>query len=376
MRARISLLLAALTLALGCAGRDRPPALSGFDDLTDAGNTGFRGVDAIPVNVPDCGGSVATLQRRRAAAILVIDRSGSMRDRTADNSGVSKWDAMLNALGTVLPQVDQALELGLLLYPSPRAVGGSAEQACRVDASLEIEPRYGNAEAVLQALRRTGPSGGTPTSAALQTAATWYLRATDREGERYLILATDGAPNCVLGADPTTCRCTGPRDPLCNPATNSNAAINCLDGERPVTLIADAAGMGVPTYVLGLRGTEDFAELLERMAVAGMRPRASSPRYYSVGSAQELSTEFRGITTSIAECRFLLDAPPPDRDLVDLRLDGASIYRDRSRRDGWDWSDENPLEIRFYGRSCQILQAASGGSRLRAVFGCPAPTPP
>jgi hypothetical protein len=72
----------------------------------------------------------------------------------------------------------------------------------------------------------------------------------------------------------------------------------------------------------------------------------------------------------------LLDQLFRDRDLVDLRLDGASIYRDRSRRDGWDWSDENPVEIRFYGRSCQVLQAASGGSRLRAVFGCPAPTPP
>lgn len=371
-----ALLIAAL-LALGCAGRERPPPLSDSEgNLIDAGSAGFRGVDAIPVSVPDCGGSEATLRRRRAAAILVIDRSGSMRDRTADPSPVSKWDALVSALAQVLPQVDQAVELGLLLFPSPRGSGGTVDQVCRVDPSLELEPRYGNAAAILRALRASGPAGGTPTSSALQTATSWYLRATDREGERYLILATDGGPNCAPGADPSTCRCTGPRETLCNPATNSNAPINCLDETRPVTIIREAAATGVPTYVLGLRGTEDFADVLESMAIAGMRPRAASPSYYPVSSAPELATEFRLITSTIAECRFALMSAPPDPELVDVRLDGASIYRDRSRQDGWDWSTENPLELRFYGRSCQLLQAASGGSSLRAVFGCPAPTPP
>lgn len=370
-------LIATVSLALGCAGRDRPPALANSEgNFIDAGNVGFQGVDAIPVNIPDCGGSEATLRRRRAAAILVIDRSGSMRDRTRDATPISKWDALVNALNVVLPQVDQAVELGLLLFPSPRAVGGTTDQVCRVDPALEIAPMYGNAATILRALRFAPPGGGTPTSAALQTAAGWYLRATDRDGERYMILATDGGPNCVPDADPMTCRCTGPRETLCNLATNSAAPINCLDETRPVSIIREAATAGVPTYVLGLPGTEDFADVLESMAVAGMRPRATSPSYYPVSSAAELATEFRQITTTIAECRFALETPPPDPDLVDVRLDGASIYRDVTHTDGWDWSSDNPNELRFYGRSCGLLQAASGGSRLRAVFGCPAPTPP
>ena len=377
MRAR-SVVAALITLVLaGCAGKERPAVLSETDDGMDAGTVGFRGVDAIPVRVPDCGGSEASLRRRRASAILVIDRSGSMNDLTTGATPVRKWQALVTALESVLPQVDQAVELGLLMFPGAQVgMVQSASQVCAVSSTLAVEPRYGNAATILAALRATQPAGGTPTSNALLAAVGWYLRATDRDGERYLILATDGGPNCLLSADPRTCRCSGPRETLCNPDTNQNAATNCVDETRPVTLLREAAQSGVPTYVLGLRGTENFADILDAMAIAGGRARTESPRYYSVASAPELANEFRTITSSIAECRFALNSAPPDPDLVDVRLDGASIYRDRNHLDGWDWSPANPQELQFYGRSCQILQAASGGSSLRAVFGCPAPTPP
>lgn len=379
MRLRDVAAVAALGLSLGgCAQKERPGVYQGTtDDGMDAGTTGFRGVDAIPVRQHDCGGSEAVLTRRRAAAILVIDRSGSMSDNTTDATPVRKWNALVSALQSVLPQVDQAVELGLVMFPAPppRMVT-TPEDVCRVNPALEIEPRYGNAAAILRALQATSPAGGTPTASALLAATNWYLRATDREGERYLILATDGGPNCTLDANPLTCRCTGPRDVLCNPTTNRNAVTNCLDETRPVAIIREAAAMGVPTYVLGLRGTEDFADILDAMAVAGQRPRPMAPRYYPVASAQELGNEFRTITSGIAECRFALESAPPDPELVDVRLDGASIYRDVMHNDGWDWSADNPREMRFYGRTCALLQAASGGSRLRAVFGCPAPTPP
>lgn len=379
MRLRDVAAVAAMCLTLGgCAQKERPGVYTGTtDDGMDAGGTGFMGVDAIPIRQQDCGGSEAVLTRRRASAILVIDRSGSMIDRTSDPTPVRKWDALVSALQTVLPQVDQAVELGLVMFPAPPpAMFTGPADVCRVNPALEIEPRYGNAEAILRALQQARPAGGTPTSNALLAATSWYLRATDREGERYLILATDGGPNCSLNGDPRTCRCTGPRATLCNPATNPAAATNCLDETGPVAVIRDAASMGVPTYVLGLTGTEDFADLLDVMAVAGQRPRATTPRYYPVSSAQELGNEFRTITTGIAECRFELASAPPDPDLVDVRLDGASIYRDVMHNDGWDWSAGNPREMRFYGRTCALLQAASGGSRLRAVYGCPAPTPP
>jgi hypothetical protein len=367
-----------LALVLGaCADPERPLVREGDDPGLDAGSTGFLGVDAIPVRVPDCGGSEAVLTRRRATAVLVIDRSGSMADNTVDATATSKWTALLAALRAVLLQVDQAVELGLALFPAAQPPGPNPqEMSCRVDAALTVEPRYGAASAILDALARVTPAGSTPTSGGLQLAFSWYLRAPDRDGERYVILATDGGPNCGVDHDPRTCRCTGPRDPRLSPDVRCNSTLSCLDETRPVTLIAEGARGGVPTYVLGLNGTEDFVDVLDAMASAGGRAREGAPRYYPVASAQALADQFQAITSRIAECRFALGSPPPDPDLVDVRLDGASILRDARHADGWDWSPADPLEIRFYGRSCAILQAASGGSRLRAVFGCAAPTPP
>lgn len=367
-----------LALVLGaCAEPERPPVLAGDGGGIDAESARPLRVDAIPVRVSDCGGSEAVLTRRRASAVLVIDRSGSMAENTSDATATSKWDALLAALRAVLPQVDQAVELGLALFPAAQPTGPTPQEvSCRVDAALAVEPRYGAASTILDVLGGVRPAGSTPTSDALQLAFSWYRRSPDRDGERYVILATDGGPNCGADHDPRTCRCTGPRDPRLSPDVRCNSSLSCLDETRPASLIAEAARADVPTYVLGLRGTEDFADVLDAMATAGGRAREGSPRYYPVASAQDLANQFQAITSRIAECRFALGSPPPDPALVDVRLDGASIVRDARHADGWDWSPADPLEIRFYGRSCAILQAASGGSRLRAVFGCAAPTPP
>lgn len=62
--------------------------------------------------------------------------------------------------------------------------------------------------------------------------------------------------------------------------------------------------------------------------------------------------------------------------LVDLRLDGQSLIDDVRQIDGWDWATGAHREIRFHGRTCDRVRAATGGSRLVAAFGCPAPVPP
>ena len=68
-----------------------------------------------------------------------------------------------------------------------------------------------------------------------------------------------------------------------------------------------------------------------------------------------------------------LVAPPPDPSLVDLRLDGASLVHDVSEPDGWNWSSDAHTSIRFFGRTCDVVRASTGGSRLVPPFGCPAP---
>jgi len=152
--------------------------------------------------------------------------------------------------------------------------------------------------------------------------------------------------------------------------------LQCLDGERTTSMIDALRADGVGTYVLGLNGVQDYASILDTMAVAGGHPRPASPRFYSASSSSELASQFESVTSALVECRFVLDGPPPDPTLVDVRLDGASLVHDVREADGWNWSGDAHREIRFFGHTCEAVRAATGGSRLVAAFGCPAPVPP
>lgn len=94
-------------ISLGCSGGSRPPALGGYDLDAGADESLVSVVrDAIPLReMPSCGGTAMSLTRRRASAILVIDRSGSMVENTLD--GVRKWTALLAALDRALPRIER-----------------------------------------------------------------------------------------------------------------------------------------------------------------------------------------------------------------------------------------------------------------------------
>lgn len=371
---RVGALLA--LCAVACSGGSRPPSLTGELDAGSEDVLVSAVRDAIPIReMPSCGGTSMSLTRRRASAILVIDRSGSMLENAPD--GMEKWTALLNALAGALPRIEQNVALGLVTFPQPIPTGvpRTLQSICALRTTLDLEPRIGNASAIMTRLRAIPPDGPTPTAGAEEVAGRWFINNPDRDGERYLILATDGAPNCNPALDPTTCRCAGAAA-MCNPSTNSFAPINCLDDTRTVAAINLFRQQEVFTYVVGLSGIEAFTSVLDQMAESGGRARMATPRYYPASTANDLARELTNITSGIVDCRFRLSAVPPDPTLVDLRLDGMSLIHDTGRRDGWDYSDGTFQEIRFYGRTCDQVSSATGGSNLIAAFGCPAPVPP
>ncbi len=245
---------------------------------------------------------------------------------------------------------------------------------CNTPTRLELEPAPANIPLILDRFNTTQPSGPTPTALSLRLVRDWFLAHVDLVGDRYVILATDGGPNCNTMADPTTCRCTG--GPSLCASSNIYARINCLDAEPAISEVRMLASMGVRTFVIGLNGTQDFADVLNQMADAGGRPRADMTRYYNATSATELVSELGRVTQALADCTLRLEMAPPDPNLVDMRLDGHSLYRDVRHMNGWDWGDDTHREIVFYGATCDQIHDSSGGSRLAAAFGCPAPTPP
>ena len=368
-----------LALALAaCGGNARPPSLASVFDGAAPGDldAGPAARDAVPLReMPSCGGTAASLSRRQVTVVLVIDRSGSMMDPGTD--GTPKWNALLATLGALLPRIEDDVQLGLEMFPNPQnpaMMTTSEAVACALHASIDVAPAYHNAATILRALHGWLPYGPTPTAAALESAGTWFRTAPDRSGDQYIILATDGAPNCNPDLPVAGCRCTSP--PAMCQASNPSGASACLDDVRTLATIRASHLAGVDTYVVGLSGVEDFSDVLGRMATEGGRARSTTPPYYAAGSATELTRELTSISSSIVDCRFALQAAPPDPTLVDVRLDGASLVHDVGHVDGWDWFDDTHGAIVFYGRTCDEITAATGGSRLVAAFGCPAPVPP
>ncbi|MHB8878387.1 MAG: vWA domain-containing protein [Myxococcaceae bacterium] len=111
------------------------------------------------------------------------------------------------------------------------------------------------------------PFGGRPTGATLAALSSYApLNTTDRE--QFIVLVTDGAPNCNAVLDPTSCRCTPAAVAPCG------AADRCLDQDRAVAALTTLREKGIRTFVVGFgaeaaSSTSLTAEALSAMALAG-----------------------------------------------------------------------------------------------------------
>lgn len=351
------------------------PGTNGSGGGSSGGVNPVRPDVFLPDGALRCGGMVRGLSQSRAQVLLVVDRSGSMNELTSDS--VRKWSALSSGLRAVLPRVEDRLALGLLFFPAVTATAMSATSACMVGGTLAVEPAFGNADDIFDAISRTSPLGSTPTASALDRAAALLESIPDETGRRYLLLATDGAPNCNPGLNATTCRCTSGTT-NCRRSTDPDASYGCLDDDRTLATLRRLASRGIQTFVMGLSGAGSFTDVLDAMAVAGGRPRSGSPRYYSAESSSGITAALSAITSGVADCFFDLDMAPPDPELVDVRIGATSIGRDPSRRNGWYWSEgSDNRRIEFYGAACDRVRTASGGEPLVAAFGCQAaPAPP
>ncbi len=293
----------AFATALGCAGDARPTALAdeaidaSFADVPSAtvrggggGNVGGGGSSGGGSSGGGSSGDASTSSGCRSTAILVVDRSGSMRDSTLD--GAQKWSALLSALESVLPRIEDRVSLGLVMFPQSGAAGG-----CGLRATLDLEPQLHAASAILSRLRSSPPDGPTPTAGAVEVAGGWFASHPGAEGQRYVILATDGAPNCNAALSPESCVC-GHSGSSC--LWGVNGSLQCLDDVRTVATIGEVRRQSVFTYVIGLNGAESFSNVLDAMADAGGRARAATPRFYPANTASELSSEFSTVTSDIA----------------------------------------------------------------------------
>ncbi len=255
--------------------------------------------------------------------LLVVDRSGSM--------GGGKWNSMRGALQTALGNNTDTINFGLMLFPGSGDCGAG-------NINTPVSPTS-NAN-ISAALNQVNPNGGTPTDTSLENALTYYQGTTVNPNGRFVLLATDGQPNCggSFGDSETI--------------SESVAAIGALHTA------------GIPTFVLGLGSGVD-ASTLQAMANAG-----GQSQYYSADSQTEIDAALEAITANVAlpECSFSLGEVPADPARLRLYFDTDEVARSTLHTDGWDY-DEATNTLTIYGASCDQLQGGTVGE-VHVDYGC------
>lgn len=305
-----------------------------------------------------------TFELALSQLMFVIDRSGSMKFSL---NGVEKvqreqwrWTILQDALRQTITTFDSEIAMGAKFFPEPMTDEQSQfpKFACRSDTGAGIAPERGNAAAILDVFDNTNPVGGTPTSEAVRLAAQFLTQR--RSVASTIVLATDGAPNCNGDLDSDTCTCTAAQAQGC---FGANGDYSCLDDNRTIeTIRTIAQDQKVPVYVIGIGSTErpEFLQVLDDMAVAGGRPRPTTPRHYNAQSEADLTSALGTIRDTVSKCTYLTPSAPNDPDKITVQIDGVFVPRDQSKQDGWDWIDQSLGELAFFGDACTKARGAGG----------------
>lgn len=363
---------------VGGCGAERPSVATGSGAGSAVVGGASFGADAGTTKPPGCGSTADGLQCDCLDVPLfvdpptlyfVLDRSGSMQ--TED-----KWTQVRVTVGKIMRSLGPRANFGATVFP------GNSQDSCQPGEEI-MSVRAGDPPSsgidgptttALLSATRVLPSGGTPTGATLEVVRTNLSKVT---GRSFVILATDGAPNCNAGAscgfdqcqpnieDFNGCPKGGPRN-CCEPPDGFRE--NCNDGPATIAAIHALKSAGIPVYVVGLPGAAIYESLLDEMAVAGGTALKTSPKYFAVGAASEdvmLTTLKKVAAEIVGTCVFELKDAPSNPSLVNVYMDDAILPYEPLN--GWTISDKT---VTLVGTACE---RAKNGDVLdvRIIAGCP-----
>jgi hypothetical protein len=200
---------------------------------------------------------------------------------------------------------------------------------------------------------------------------------TKLSGRTYVIIATDGGPNCNASATCGAAMCqdniesaqgcppNGPPN-CCDPSIYG--PLDCLDSQPTIDAVTALATAGIPVYVIGVPGSVPYAGLLDQLATAGGTARSSEPLYYQVGTSDQTAFEaaLKPIAAKItATCTLTLAQPPPDPTHVNVYFDNVAVPADPAN--GWTLSGS---VVTLVGSACNEVMSGTV-LNVRVVAGCP-----
>ena len=303
------------------------------------------GASTKPASTLNCGNSASSMAQLPADLLLVLDRSGSMTNSISDDEPcdptsvtcAQRWTTMMSAMRTVLATSPTSVQWGLKFFSTPGLTSGSGSTpvGCVVTSDVEVPLGPSNADAITTNIATTSPNYNTPTRAAIDVAVA-YLKPVQDGRPKYILLATDGQPNC--------------------PATG--AVATATDLEPAMAAIGAAHAAGISVFVIGVGPS---AGNLDAMASRG-----GTNKFYPALSPQALPSALNAIVGAVASCVYTMTATPPDPTNLGVYLDKQLILE--SATDGWTLS--TPNAVTFHGPTCDRIKAGAYKS-VQVLFGCP-----
>jgi hypothetical protein len=275
---------------------------------------------------PVCGEQEFTLTKAPPNVMLVIDRSASMVEPIAPGVTTTKYDDLKGAIGSMVGRYDATMRFGATFFAS--------DDDCQPGTVGQVAPQ--NGETIENDLKLRPPGGNTPTAATLDAVIQSHQLA-DETRPNYLVLATDGIPNCD--------------------DVDVKARINALYGGTP----------SVRTFIIGLGSeTDSEPDLLNDWADAGHTARAGDVHYYQTNSSTALNAAFDAIAGQIASCDFKLTNPP---DPADISVSENGYPVGPSWTSGWTF-DAGTQTLTLHGPPCDAVKNEAD-TTVSVVFACP-----
>lgn len=377
---------------------------SNSDSASGSGSDTSHGTDT-----DECAALPYSIEINPINMLVLLDRSRSMEVYQVDTDTNDSSDTFAAVVSSALKQVvstydaSDLISFGLAVFPSLDCPAGDVSPGkdvqCKpasTDESPLVEIAPDNSEEVEQQLDLIGTCGGTPISASLSWAGEYIgtLPAEVKAQPTYVLLATDGAPNCNadINTEPDVCRCT-------QPDGNCTSKIQCLDDSATYNAATQLAAEGIKVFVIGV-GSQLAAwdDVMNSIASAG-----GTGTYYPANNPATLNDALEAITGEAVECTFDVDwssVPEVDEkgNPVDKRCNKVRVFglTKTGQKDtinysfecedstGWQWQglntemnpdvvDTTPLEqcgtIELCPDACKALKQATYAT-VTASFGC------
>ncbi|MBI5545818.1 MAG: VWA domain-containing protein [Deltaproteobacteria bacterium] len=298
---------------------------------------------------------VVPFQGKRAPpkVMLVVDTSGSMKEpvdeqgRYCTTDGTAngvydssipgcKWnelkDVLANETEGLLEKSGSIARFGLAAFPAP------GQDQCGAGSVVVDSPTVNGASTaeIRTRLGTIAPNNGTPTSKTLEVVARAPSFAPEKDTLRFIILLTDGAPNCVAeGAivelcnvcerekTAEACYAPGTCSPTYGARTSCSDSRTCLDEAGMTGAVATLKRLGIDTFVVGFgAGTKGGAtvRVLNAAAEAGGHPQSGEVRYYQADNVETLRDYLAKIVEGLDKCIFTLGEEPESPEFLQVEL--------------------------------------------------------